>query len=118
MVKKRIIKKEKQKEDNKILFAFLATFLSIIGFVIALIVKRKDKYVMYYAKQSLVIFIIITVIGVVAMIFLVLPIIGNIINVAVGILSVILWIVSWIYALSGQEKEIPIVSEWAEKISL
>jgi len=93
----------------------LATFLSIIGFIIAFAVKREDKYVMYYAKQSLVIFIIIVILGIVQAALLFLPVIGWIINLAVSLLSFILWLVSWIYALSGEEKEIPIVSELAEK---
>ncbi|VVB78172.1 Uncharacterised protein [uncultured archaeon] len=119
MAKKKSIKLKKEvKKDDKILFAWLATFLSIIGFVIALIAKRDDKYVMYYAKQSLVIFIIGAILGIIGKIFMIMPIIGNLINVAIGILVFIMWLFSWIYALSGEEKEIPIVSEWAEKINL
>ena len=34
-------KRQAGKAENKILFAFITTFLSIIGFVIALIAKRK-----------------------------------------------------------------------------
>lgn len=109
---------KKGKKDDKILFAFLATFLSIIGFVIALIAKRDDKYVMYYAKQSLVIFIVGAVLGVVATILKIIPIIGTIINFAAGIFVFILWLISWIYALSGEEKEIIIVSTYAKKIKL
>lgn len=105
-------------KDDKILFAFLATFLSIIGFVIALIAKRDDKYVMYYAKQSLVIFIVGAVLGVIAAILKIIPIIGTIINFAAGILVFILWLLSWIYALSGEEKEMPIISSYTRKIKL
>lgn len=120
MAKKKIVKKEIQtkKSDDKILFAWLATFLSIIGFVIALAAKRNDKYVMYYAKQSLVIFIIAAILGIIAGIFQWIPVIGWIIYAAVTILCLVVWIMSWIYALSGKEKEIPIVSDWAKKINL
>jgi uncharacterized membrane protein len=118
MAKKRVTDSKKSKKDDKILFAWLATFLSIIGFVIALVAKRDDKYVMYYAKQSLVVFIICVVLGVIAELLNMIPIIGWIIYAAVTILSVIIWVMSWIYALSGQEKTIPIVSQWAEKINL
>ncbi|MEK6859974.1 MAG: hypothetical protein AABX54_04125 [Nanoarchaeota archaeon] len=89
------------KNDDKILFAFLATFLSIIGFVIALIAKRDNEYVMYYAKQSLIIFIIVAILGIIGNIFYIFPIIGTIINVAIGILMFILWLVSWIYAVES-----------------
>ena len=117
MAKKKSVK-SRSKKDDKILFAFLATFLSIIGFVIALVAKRKDEYVMYYAKQSLVIFVIAIIAGILNSILQWIPVIGWIINTALGILVFIIWLLSWIYALSGKEKEIPIVSEWAEKIKL
>ena len=109
---------KKPKKDDNILFAFLATFLSIVGFVIALVAKRDDKYVMYYAKQSLVIFIIAAILGILSNLLSWIPIIGWIIKAAIGIIVFIIWVMSWLYALSGNEKEIPIVSEWAEKINL
>ena len=118
MVKKKTQKRVESKKDDKILYAFLATFLSIIGFIIALIVKKDDKYVMYYAKQSLVIFVIGAVLGIVSNILLIIPLIGEIIRVAAGILIFVIWLMSWLYAISGKEKEIPIVSELSEKINL
>jgi len=119
MAKKKTQKREKSNNnDDKVLFAFLATFLSIIGFVIALLTKRKDQYVMYYAKQSLVIFIIGAILGIIGRILGIIPIIGTLINAAIGLLVLLIWVLSWVYALSGKQKEIPIVSEWAEKIKL
>jgi len=111
-------KKETKDKENQILFAFLATFLSIIGFLIALIVKPDDKYVMYYAKQSLVIFIISILAGIIGNIFEHLFIIGTIIKSSLNILVVLIWALSWIYALSGKKKQIPIVSDWTKKINL
>jgi uncharacterized membrane protein len=117
--KKRITKTNNlSKEDDRKLFAFLATFLSIIGFLIALIARRNDRYVMYYAKHSLVIFVVMIIAGVIGKVFLLIPIAGDIINVALVIISVLLWLLSWVYALSGKEKSIPIVTEWANKIDL
>lgn len=118
MAKKKIKESKSNKEDDKKLFAFLATFLSIVGFVIALIAKRDDKYVMYYARQSLVIFIIGAVAAIISWILGWIPVIGWIINTALWIIVFVLWLISWIYALSGEEKEIPIVSDWAKKIKL
>jgi len=110
--------KKPEKKDDKILFAFLAAFLSIIGFVVALIIKRDDKYVMHYAKQSLVIFIIGAISSILTSILGWIPIIGWIISTALGIIVFIIWLLSWIYALSGEQKTIPIVSDWAKKINL
>lgn len=111
-------KRSTKKEDDKKLFAFLATFLSIIGFVIALIIRRDDDYVMYYARHSLVIFVIGAVAGALQTFFSFIPIIGDIINFALTVIVVLLWLFSWIYALSGFKKEIPIVSDWADRIDL
>ncbi len=58
MTKKKVIKKSPKEMINeikdrkidlssdKIQYAFIATILSIIGFIIAILVKRNDKYVM------------------------------------------------------------------------
>ena len=101
------------KKDDKVLFAFLATFLSIIGFIIALIAKRDDKYVMFYAKQSLIVFIVAVVLGIAGSILRGIPGIGVIILAAINIITFILWLLSWIYALSGEEKQVPVVGAYA-----
>lgn len=110
MAKKQISKKE---EDSK-MFAFLATFLSIIGFIIVLLTKKENKYVMFYAKQSLVVFIAYIIAGILAMI----PFIGwFVLGPLAYLLVTILWLFSWIYALSGKEKETPIIGKYAQKFN-
>ena len=118
MAKKKTSKKQSKKQEDSKLYAFLATFLSIIGFIIAIIVKKDDKYVMYYAKQSLVIFIMSVVVGIVVAFIGWIPIIGWLIALALNVLVFIVWLMSWINALSGKQKEIKIVSNWAKKINL
>ncbi len=110
MAKKQVSKKQ---DDTK-LFAFLATFLSIVGFIIVLLTKKEDKYVMYYAKQSLVVFIAYVIAGILMMI----PFIGWFVLGPIAYLIVtILWIISWVYALSGQEKETPLIGQYAKKFN-
>jgi uncharacterized membrane protein len=116
MVKK--VAESKKKKDERKLFAFLATFLSIVGFVITLVIKRDDEYVMYYAKQSLIIFIIGAIAGILRSMLDWIPIIGWIIGFALTILVILIWIVSWMYALSGEKREIVFVSDWAKNIKL
>ena len=122
MTKKKNIKRKNinqgKKEDNKKLFAFLATFLSLVGFIIALIVKKKDAYVMYYAKQGIVIFIIGVIAGIISDILIWIPIMGGLIRFSLNILIFIAWLISWINALSGKKKEIFIISYWSKKINL
>ena len=111
-------KQNSKKADERKLYAFLATFLSVIGFIIALILKKDDEYVMHYAKQSLIVFIVAAILGVGAQILLIIPILGNIIYFAVSIITLILWIFSWMYSLSGEKKEVPVVGQYARKIDL
>ena len=107
-------KETKKREDDSKLYAFLATFLSIVGFIIALIAKKENKYVMYYARQSLIIFIIFVISAVIKII----PFIGEVASVIVYVIAFIFWLLSWIYALSGKMKEIPLVSQYSEKLKL
>lgn len=114
------------KQDDSKTFAFLATFLSIIGFVIALVTKKDNKYVMHYAKQSLVLFIAYMIIYVG---FLVLGGIFTLVTLGLGAVIVaplamliglvffVLWIISWLNALSGEEKELPLVGKYAKKFN-
>lgn len=108
-----IPKKIVVKKDDSTIYAFLATILSIVGFIIAILAKRNDKYVMYYAKHSLVIFIIGAVGGLIGSVLNWIPIIGPIINFGIFVVVFLAWVLSWIYALTGKEKVIPIITEWA-----
>jgi len=112
---KKIVNK---KEDDRKLFAFLATFLSIVGFIIALVAKKEDKYVMFYAKQSLIVFIVAIIGSIISALLSPIFIIGWIIAIAINIIVAVLWIISWIYALSGEEKEVPVIGVYARKINL
>ena len=95
-------------------FAFIATFLSIIGFVIAIVTQKKDRYVNFYAKQSLVVFIFSAVVGLFGKIFGWVPIIGWIIYGAAMIIVIVLWVLSWVYALSGEMKEVPLIGQYGK----
>lgn len=107
-------KKEKISEESRIK-AFVASFLSIGGVILALIFWRKDKYVMYYASQSLVIFLASLILTIPLKIFEFVPVIGPLIDISISVLIFLAWIFSWVYALSYQKKVIPIVSDIAKK---
>lgn len=108
----------RSKSDDSKLFAFIATFFSIIGFVIVLIFKRENVYVMHYAKQSLVVFVVAVIASIIDVVVGWIPVLGGIIGVALWILVTILWIFSWVYAFSGEQKEVPLVGEFGRKIRL
>ncbi len=108
---------KKDVEDGKV-FAFLATFLSIIGFIIVLLVKKDNKYAMFYAKQGLVLFIAAVVVGVAGWVLIFIPVLGWLAMIVLQLLMTVLWFISWIYALSGEEKEIPLIGQYAKQIKI
>ena len=100
-------------KDTK-LYAFLGVFLTVIGFIIVYATQKKDKYAMFYAKQGLVIFFIGLIIGAVAWI----PIIGQIVATIAWIMLAVAWVIGMIYALSDEQKEIPIIGVYAKMIKV
>ena len=107
----------KMQDDSK-LFAFLAVLLSIIGFIIAYAAKRDNKYVMFYAKQSLIVFILSVIAGIISPGIVHIPVTGEAIKAALGIIVFLAWLISWIYALSGEKKELPYIGHYGNKIKL
>jgi uncharacterized membrane protein len=110
-----VVKSNKKSDDSK-LFAFLGVFLTVIGFIIAYATKKDDKYVMFYAKQGLVLFIGYIVLWVVGMVLAIIPFVGGLIYTLLSIGLLILWIFGLVYSLSGEMKDIPIVGDLAKKL--
>jgi len=106
--------KKGAKKDDSRLFAFLAVLLTIVGFVIALLAKREDKYVMFYAKQSLVLFIAWIISGAA----MIVPIVGWFAGPILYVITLVLWIIAIVNSLSGKEKETPLIGQYARKINL
>jgi uncharacterized membrane protein len=100
-------------QDDSKLWAFLAYLLGIIGFILVLLVKKDNKFAMYHAKQSLVLFIC----WVIVMILTPIPIIGWIGGPILGVVIFILWILGIVNALSGKQVPVPIVGKFADKLS-
>ena len=74
--------------------------------IVMMIVKKDDKFVVFHAKQGLILFIA-SFVGVI-------PFIGW----AIWIVVVIMDIIGFIKALSGEKYKIPVVGDIAEKIKL
>ncbi len=106
------------KNSDKKLFAFLGVFLTVIGFIIALALKKNDKYIMYYGKQGLVLFIAWLIIWVISMILMFVPVLGWLVMTVLYLGILVLWIFGLIYSLSGQMKPIPLIGNFADKIPL
>ena len=107
-------KQEVNKQDDDKLWGFLAVFLSIIGFIIVILLKKKSRYVMYYAKQSLVLFIVMVIANAVLLV----PLLGWIIFPVLWLIVAVLWVIGWVNALSGKMKPIPVIGKYADQIKL
>lgn len=100
------------KKSDSTLWAFLAYFLSIVGFVLVLALKKNDRFAMYHAKQSLALFIIY-MIGYVVLILI--PILGWMVLTVWWLFGLIWSIMGIINALTGKTKPLPITGKLAEK---
>ncbi len=101
-------------DDDSKLFAILAYVLGIIGFLIVLLAKKDNRFAMYHAKQSLVLFIAYVVVSVLGVI----PIIGWFVIWPIGFLvCFILWIIGIINAAQDKMKPLPIIGKYAEKFN-
>lgn len=101
------------KSSESKVWAFLALLLSIVGFLLAFLIKRDDKYVMYYANQSLVLFIAWLIASAVKWI----PF-GGFASGVLLLIVFILWIIALVYSLSGDMKPTPLIGEFGENIKL
>ncbi|MCG8430934.1 MAG: hypothetical protein MJA29_07165 [Candidatus Omnitrophica bacterium] len=92
------------------------SIISYIGFfsIVALLFKKEDSFVLFHAKQGLVLFVFEVASGVLSVV----PILGQLI----GGLGFILFLCASLWgmfnALSGKRARIPVVSEIAEKINI
>ncbi len=114
---KKAVKSLKSEEEKKI-FAFLGVFLTIIGFIIALVAKRDDKYVMFYAKQGLVIFIAYVIVFVASIVLAFIPVLGWAIMTMAYLVLLAFWVIGIVYSFSGEMKPIPFIGHFAELIDL
>ncbi len=96
----------------------IVAHLTIIGWVIALVMNQKEKgpNTSYYLRQMLGL-TLLAIIGSLVFSFIPVPILGTIWSV----LILILWIISLIGALSGEQKPLPLLGEmfqqWFKGIS-
>lgn len=104
---------------NRNLVAALSYFLGFITGMVILIVEKEDKFVRFHAMQSTVVFVVLFVFNLVAgIIFKNLGPLGFmavVINSAVSVVALVVWMVSMVKAFSGQIFKWPIVGDFAEK---
>jgi uncharacterized membrane protein len=87
----------------------------VLGWITGLVfilIEKENKFVRFHAMQSIIVFGALTVIRIVLGFI---PFIGVVLNIIIGIVALILWIVLMIKAYQGQKYKVPWAGDLAEK---
>jgi uncharacterized membrane protein len=103
---------------NDKIFAFVGVFFTLIGFIVVWLLAKDSEYAMHYAKQGLVVFLTAIVIMVASMVLAFIPIIGGIVGMVARFALLVLWIIGIVYVFSGEQKYIPVIGKYADKLPL
>jgi len=106
-----------QKEDDIMAketgWAVVGT-LPILGYVLVMILNKKDSFALYYAKQGLVLGLATIVLQVLLMVTVIL----SPLTLLVGPAALVLWVLSVVNAVSGKEKPTPLTGVLVKKLGL
>jgi len=106
MPEKKSKTKDKDIEDNKVMAALSYAWILCL---VPLLGKRDSKFAQFHAKQGLILFIIELVAG----LFMWFPIFGQILMLALVLVSVL----GIIKTLNGEWWKIPLIYDWSKKIN-
>lgn len=102
--------------------AGLAALFPLVGGIVFLLIEKKNAYVRFYAMQSVVFavaaFLLQIAMGVVMMIFSIVPLIGKLVGLGLWVVSMavfVIYVIAIIKAFSGVEWEIPYLGKIARK---
>jgi uncharacterized membrane protein len=101
-------------KETKTLNTGMAVVAYILFFVPLLTEDKNDPFVKYHVKQGLVLFVA----AVANMIFAMVPLIGWMLAPLISIGLLILVVVGIINAVNGEQKPLPVIGQYADKISL
>jgi uncharacterized membrane protein len=104
-------------EDEK-LWGLLAWILSIIGAILALVLKPGYRYTKYWAYLSLSFFIIIIIASIINGILMFIPFIGWILASLISLAIVILWIIGIIKSLQLTWWKPPVIYDIAKALGI
>ena len=89
-------------------------YLTIIGFIVALITGSDNRFTMYHVQQALALFILFFAAGAVMAI----PILGWIAGVLGWIFGVVCFFIGLVNGFQGKAKPLPLIGELAYKFNL
>jgi uncharacterized membrane protein len=92
----------------------LCYLLGFITGIVFLIIEKENRYVRFHAYQSLATFAALFVLSLIAGFI---PVVGRLIGLLLGPVSLILWILLMVKAYQGERFKLPVVGDWAEEQS-
>jgi len=92
----------------------LCYVLAWVSGIVFLLIEQENKFVRFHAIQSIVVFGILNIAGI---ILGWIPIFGGAFSAIIGVLSFILWIVLMVKAIQGTKYKLPWAGDFAEKRS-
>lgn len=103
--------KEKSLDSNS-LYAVLSYIWILV--LIPILMKKDNEFVMFHARQGLILFIVEIGVG----IFSIVPVFGPVIY-TIGMLAcAVVALVAIVQVLMGNKWEIPLIGEWARKLRI
>ncbi|MFC2005914.1 DUF4870 domain-containing protein [Chloroflexota bacterium] len=90
----------------------LCYVLGWISGIVFLIIEPQNKFVRFHAFQSIIVFGVITLIGIV---FSPIPVLGGFMTWLASVVGFILWIILMIMAAQAKKYKLPVVGDLAEK---
>src|SRR3989338_10134292 len=100
------------KSDSN-LYGALSYLLGPITGVLFLLIAPKDKFVRYHALQSIVFFILMWVLTIIAGLLSII-LIGLILAPLIGLITVLAWLFSMYKAYNGEMHQLPIVGKFVK----
>ncbi len=92
--------------------ALLCYVLGWVSGVIFLIIEPQNKLIRFHAFQSILVFGILTVVG---LVFIPVPVLGVVLNWLCGVIGFVMWVVLMVMAAQEKKFKVPWVGNLAEK---
>jgi len=92
--------------------ALLCYVLGWVSGIIFLIIEPQNKLIRFHAFQSILVFGILTVVG---LVFIPVPVLGVVLNWLCGVIGFVMWVVLMVMAAQEKKFKVPWVGNLAEK---
>ncbi len=90
----------------------LCYVLGWVSGLVFILIEKQSNFVRFHAIQSIYVFGILTIAGIVLGWI---PVLNVVLVPLIGVLGVVLWIILMIKAYQGEKYKLPLVGDWAEK---